>query len=77
MATSVYFFTEKNTDFSAVFSAFYGQLSVTAAWATRSPWSIVCILYFMHTLNVKIAMKNSTILQGLRVAQAAVTERWP
>ena len=23
-----------------VFSAFYGQRSVTAAWATRSPWSI-------------------------------------
>ena len=22
------------------FSAFYGQRSVTAAWATRSPWSI-------------------------------------
>ena len=22
------------------FSAFYGQPSVTAAWATRSPWSI-------------------------------------
>ena len=23
------------------FSAFYGQRSVTAAWATRSPWSII------------------------------------
>ena len=23
-----------------IFSAFYGQRSVTAAWATRSPWSI-------------------------------------
>ena len=35
------FFTKKKTDFSDVFSAFYGQRSVTAAWATRSPWSIV------------------------------------
>ena len=25
----------------ASFSAFYGQCSVTAAWATRSPWSII------------------------------------
>ena len=39
MGGKFYFFTEKNTD-SAVFSAFYGQRSVTAAWATRSPWSI-------------------------------------
>ena len=34
-----YFFTKK-TDFSDVLSAFYGQRSVRAAWATRSPWSI-------------------------------------
>ena len=32
---------EKKADFLAVFSAFYGQRPVTAAWATRSPWSIV------------------------------------
>ena len=30
----------KKNDFSGRFSAFYGQRSVTAAWATRSPWSI-------------------------------------
>ena len=33
-------FFRKKGDFSNVFSAFYGQRSVTAAWATRSPWSI-------------------------------------
>ena len=27
--------------FSREFSAFYGQRTVTAAWATRSPWSII------------------------------------
>ena len=27
--------------FSPVFSSFHGQRSVTAAWATRSPWSIL------------------------------------
>ena len=27
--------------FSDVFSAFYGQRLITAAWATRSPWSIL------------------------------------
>ena len=30
----------KKGDFSDVFSAFHGQRSVPAAWATRSPWSI-------------------------------------
>ena len=34
-----YFFTKKKL-FSSDFSTFYGQHSVTAAWATRSPWSI-------------------------------------
>ena len=28
------------------FSAFYGQRSVTASWATRSPWSISLFLFF-------------------------------
>ena len=35
-----FIFLRKNGYFSEVFSAFYGQRSVTAAWATRSPWSI-------------------------------------
>ena len=35
-----YFFTKKSRFFGR-FSAFYGQHSVTAAWATRSPWSII------------------------------------
>ena len=35
-----FIFLRKKGDFSDVFSAFYGQRSVTAAWATRSPWSI-------------------------------------
>ena len=35
-----FIFLRKKGDFSDDFSAFYGQRSVTAAWATRSPWSI-------------------------------------
>ena len=38
--TSSFIFLRKKGDFSDVFSAFYGQRLVTAAWATRSPWSI-------------------------------------
>ena len=30
----------KNAQKSAFFSTFYGRRLVTAAWATRSPWSI-------------------------------------
>ena len=37
-------FYGKKKWFSGVFSSFYGQRSVTAAWATRSPWSICPIL---------------------------------
>ena len=36
-----YFFYEKKMIFRPFF-AFYCQRSVTAAWATRSPWSIFC-----------------------------------
>ena len=35
-----FIFLSKKGDFFCRFSAFYGQRSVTAAWATRSPWSI-------------------------------------
>ena len=35
-----FIFLRKKGDFSDVFSAFYGQRSVMAAWATPSPWSI-------------------------------------
>ena len=38
------FFKKKNW-FFVRFSAFYGQRSVTAAWATRSPWSIFSFLF--------------------------------
>ena len=42
------FFLMKKNDFRVFFSSFYGQRSVTAAWATPSPWSIlilfVCLL---------------------------------
>ena len=31
---------KKKADFLELFSTFYGQHSVTAAWATCSPWSI-------------------------------------
>ena len=41
-----YFFKrKKNRFFGRFFSAFYGQRSVTAAWATRSPWSILKQIY--------------------------------
>ena len=36
----ILFFYEKKQNFRPFFNAFYGQRSVTAAWATRSPWSI-------------------------------------
>ena len=47
-----FIFLRKKRWFFGRFSAFYGQRSVTAAWATRSPWSIVVI---------SIAWKNSYI----------------
>ena len=35
-----FYFLRKNADSQAFFSlTFYDQCSVTAAWATRSPWS--------------------------------------
>ena len=34
---------QKKNRFSGIFYTFYGQRSVTAAWATRSPLSIRCI----------------------------------
>ena len=37
----IFIFLRKKGDFSDVFSAFYGHGSVTAAWVTRSPWSIL------------------------------------
>ena len=40
-----FIFLRKKGDFSSVFSAFYGQRSVTAAWVTRSPWSILNTFY--------------------------------
>ena len=43
-----FIFLRKKTDFFGRFSAFYGQRSVTAAWATGSPWSIFCICYLLN-----------------------------
>ena len=41
----------KKSRFSSVFSTFYGQHSITAFWATRSPWSI----YFnFHWITVQL-----------------------
>ena len=40
-----FIFLRKKGDCFGRFYAFYGQRSVTAAWATRSPWSIqICFL---------------------------------
>ena len=62
-----FYFLRKKGDFSDVFSAFYGQHSVTAAWATRSPWSIgpgglraPCVLACaMHSLAIVITIVQS------------------
>ena len=35
-----FFPLKKRADFLAIFFIFYGKRSVTAAWATPSPWSI-------------------------------------
>ena len=43
-----FIFLRKKGDFLDVFSAFYGQRSVTAAWATRSPWSISALFIDTH-----------------------------
>ena len=45
------------------FSTFYGQRSVTAAWATRSPWSIYSAPY---GLFIKYAQKSAGIIQTPR-----------
>ena len=48
-----FIFLRKKGDFSDVFSAFCGQCSVTAAWATRSPWSILkCFLHKASHLDL-------------------------
>ena len=46
------------------------------AWRTQAAWAKN---YFAHGRFPKVGQKQKTekILQGLRVAQAAVTERWP
>ena len=44
-----FIFLRKKDDFWDVFSAFYSQHSVTAAWATRSPWSIFLSFFLMYT----------------------------
>ena len=44
-----FYFFKKKGDFLDVFSAFYGQRSVTASWATRSPWSIFSVFCFWPT----------------------------
>ena len=43
-----YFFTKKNF-FFCDFSTFYGQRSVTTAWATRSPWNILFLFSLVLT----------------------------
>ena len=47
-----FYFFKKKRWFFGCFSAFYGQRSVTAAWATRSPWSnsnyVLGTLYIIH-----------------------------
>ena len=48
------------TDFSAVFSAFYAQRSVTATWATPSPWSIL-----KHSLLLRMRRNMDFLLQKI------------
>ena len=47
-----YIFLRKKGDFSDVFSAFYDQRLVTAAWATRSPWSIISCKDYYRTSRI-------------------------
>ena len=42
-----YIFLRKKSRFFSDFSTFYGQRSVTAAWATRSPLSIFSLFIFL------------------------------
>ena len=46
------FFYEKKS-FSSICSTFYGQRLVTAAWASRSPWSI---LSFFSSLSLHLLL---------------------
>ena len=48
----IFIFLRKKSEFSAVFSSFHGQRSVTAAWATRSPWSIITIVRSFFSLRL-------------------------
>ena len=45
-------FFKKKRWFFGRFSDFYGQRSVTAAWATRSPWSIFLLFFFLLQLFI-------------------------
>ena len=46
-------FLRKKVDFFDIYSAFYGQRLVTAAWATRSPWSINFKSHIIFILTIK------------------------
>ena len=53
----IFIFLPKKNRFSGIFSTFYGQRSVTAAWATPSPWSnVICC----HTLVVTLVVTQHT-----------------
>ena len=56
----------EKADFSAVFFCFLQPASVTAAWATRSPWSISSTQDHHHH-------PNKTVKQ---VAQQGFSNRW-
>ena len=43
----VFCFWPNSGKLSGVFSSFYGQRSVTAAWATPSPWSILLLFHLL------------------------------
>ena len=55
-----FIFYEKKLFFSSRFSYFYGQRSVTAAWATSSPWIITLLLLeSAETLGISLMKKNA------------------
>ena len=58
-----FIFLRKKGDFLDVFSAVYGQRSVTAAWANRSPWSIR--LRLTITYNPHNYISNPAFLCGV------------
>ena len=58
MLTLTFALLSPKADFRVFFFAFYGQRSVTAAWATRSPWSIFSPFFAFDPLGESPVCEN-------------------